>query len=621
MELADWIYNRTNYEASRDFPIEGGFDKVTFRSGFGPDDQYMCIGGFCYGFHSHADANAILNYQEQGSVCLYDDGYMIPALSEHNTVTVLRDGWAGKTPELAQTIARADLGEVGMFRSRLANYHGVDWDRCVIWPKGRYFLVVDEMRAIESGDYNFQCIWRTLGAADLDGRRWTSEKDDRVFNLIACSDAALSQKESAGLSLNSKPFALDKARRLVQAGGGQLGLGDAYRFANVFYTTPADDTRRVEAHRIGDSTTWIIDDAGQLALAGINRCRLMPGVVVDAEMLFLEGNVLTAAGAVEVRAPEPRLSSNVPIALQLDLMTGTAQVGCDELTEVVYSAPDGERTVELDAGWHDLTLRPMSKRRLAALAGKLHDDLAQLAAGDGAGQKNATRVGDGLRSLWEYTDFAIYRNFAGGRGVKLSADRTPMTPEQAGYPVGTPPDLLHSSGNVMFPDGETVRLDIDLGTRRDLVRVVVKSRQLVSFNGGCGVSGLQVFLSDEGFGDNMRPVAERAVTDDLQNALMDYALPLATSTQSASRARRTGTRCCPASCIRTRWWSRTSTVMAGTRSSPAGPTSSSTLSVRTARRCGASRPIRWSTTWRSPTLQAAVTTSWWPAARTRPCTR
>ncbi len=225
MELTDWVYNRTNYEAQRHFPVEQGFDKVTFRSGFEPDDQYLAMGGFCYGFHSHADANAILNYQDKGSVCLYDDGYMIPALSEHNTVTVLRDGWAGQTPELAQIVAREDSSDLGLWRSRLANYHGVNWDRCVVWPKGRYFLVVDEMRAVESGAYNFQCIWRTLGNADLDGRRWTSTQDGRTFNLVACSDAALSQKESAGLSLNSPPMAFNKARRLVQASGEQMGLG------------------------------------------------------------------------------------------------------------------------------------------------------------------------------------------------------------------------------------------------------------------------------------------------------------------------------------------------------------------------------------------------------------
>ncbi|MCD6360354.1 MAG: hypothetical protein J7M38_05755, partial [Armatimonadetes bacterium] len=296
MELAEWVYNRTNYEPERHFPIEQCFDKVTFRSGFEPDDQYLALGGFCYGFHSHPDANAILNYQDRGDVCLYDDGYMIPSLSEHNTVTVLRDGWAGHTPELARIIARADLGDVGLWRSRLAGYHGVDWDRCIIWPRGRYFLVVDELRAVEAGDYNFQCIWRTLGAADLDGRRWTSERNGRVFNLIACSDAALSQKESAGLSLNARPFPLTKARRLVQAAGMSAGIGDAYRFANVFYTTPAGDTRCVRAHRLGDSTTWLIDDDGTPAMAGINRSRSIAGLTVEAELFHLADDVLTAAG-------------------------------------------------------------------------------------------------------------------------------------------------------------------------------------------------------------------------------------------------------------------------------------------------------------------------------------
>ncbi|HUS80025.1 MAG TPA: hypothetical protein VM283_02080, partial [Armatimonadota bacterium] len=337
MPLAEWVYKRTNYEAERGFPIEQCFDKASFRAGFEPTDEYLCIGGFGYGFHSHEDANAIINYSDEGSTCLYDDGYMIPALSEHNTVTVLRDGWAGHVPELAQRAAEADFDGVGMFRSRLAGYNGVDWDRCVIWPKGRYFLVVDDLRATESGDYNFQCIWRTLGRAELQGRRWTSEADGRVFNLIACSDAALSQKESAGFSLNSPPLALDKARRLVEASGRKLALGDALQFANLLYTTPGEGKAQlVNAHRLGDTTTWLIEDDGQLAMAGINRSASLAGLQVQASVFHLAGDVLTAAGAVEVRAGGPLLASNLPVGLRLDLATGRALVAADEPVEVTY---------------------------------------------------------------------------------------------------------------------------------------------------------------------------------------------------------------------------------------------------------------------------------------------
>jgi hypothetical protein len=127
--LAEWIYDRQSYEKTRQFPIADCFDKVSFRSGFDSQDQYVCLSGFGYGFHSHADANAIINYSDKGQTRLYDDGYMIRSLSEHNTVTILKDGWAGKTPELAQVTAEADFPDVGIFASRLDDYNGVCWDR------------------------------------------------------------------------------------------------------------------------------------------------------------------------------------------------------------------------------------------------------------------------------------------------------------------------------------------------------------------------------------------------------------------------------------------------------------------------------------------------------------
>ncbi|HUS80848.1 MAG TPA: VCBS repeat-containing protein, partial [Armatimonadota bacterium] len=120
--------------------------------------------------------------------------------------------------------------------------------------------------------------------------------------------------------------------------------------------------------------------------------------------------------------------------------------------------------------------------------------------------------------------FAAYRNASEQPGVKLAVDIKPMTPDEAGYAVGTPADLLHPGGNVMFPDGRAASVDVDLGRRRELTRFVVKSRQLVTFNGGCGVRSLQVLVGDEGFRD-MRPVAERQITDKLQDALVEYSLP------------------------------------------------------------------------------------------------
>jgi outer membrane protein assembly factor BamB len=99
-----------------------------------------------------------------------------------------------------------------------------------------------------------------------------------------------------------------------------------------------------------------------------------------------------------------------------------------------------------------------------------------------------------------------------------------MRPEDAGYPVGTTKDLLRPSGNVMFHDGETVTLTIDLGRQRELTQVLTLSRQLVSFNGGCGISRLSVTVSDDNFANDTREFGELVNTEKLQDAAVPYAV-------------------------------------------------------------------------------------------------
>ncbi len=523
--LAEWIYNRGSGGQSRQFPIADCFDKVSFRSGFEEAGQYMCISGFSYGFHSHADANCIVRYYDTGQVRLYDDGYMIPSLAEHNTVTILKDGWAGRTPELSRVIAEADFDDVGIFSSRLDDYNGVWWDRTVIWPQGRYFLVVDDLRCIEPAQYSFQCIWRTLGNAKLDGRRWTSDKDPGRFNLVAASNAALSEKESAGTSLNAKPFPMTEARALVQAAKADMQPGDSYQFANVMYTTNLEgDAQHVDIYRAGDSTTYIVSDGGKFAAAGIKRSTVIPGTAIEAGAFYLTPDTLTVAAATRLRILGPLLESNMPVNVQLNLATGEAQVQATEQVELTYVSAEGETTEMFEKGTHALKLRPIDKPALQDIADTLGEKFQQYASAAAGVEERAVGTGEKLAKLWEYNDFRAYANFATMPAVTLQADRTPMTAAEASYGVGKPPDLLRPSGNVMFRDGETVQIDIDLAQPKEIRQIVIKSRQLKTFNGGCGVSKLTVWMSDDEFAKDKRVFGELENSKELEDTMMPYSL-------------------------------------------------------------------------------------------------
>ena len=259
------------------------------------------------------DANAIINYSAQGQTFLFDDGYMIPSLSEHNSITVLKDGWAGHIPELSQVRAEAHFGTGGIFVSRLNGYNGLDWDRCLISPDGRYTLVVDDLTAIAPGSYSFQCVWRTLGQADLRGRRWVSNREKGRFTLISCSEAALSQKQVAGASLDSPPRPLNEGRKLVEAGQARLARGERYQFGNLFYATPAGTkTPELQACRIAEQSCYAICDGSFSAVAGIRSLRL-PGLSVRGAAFHLSPDCLTAAGLSRARISGLSLSADRPV--------------------------------------------------------------------------------------------------------------------------------------------------------------------------------------------------------------------------------------------------------------------------------------------------------------------
>lgn len=522
--LAEWIYARDNYEPTRSFPREVCFDKASFRPGFESTDEYLCLSGFGYGFHSHPDANAIVRFADEGEVFLYDDGYMIPSLSEHNSIIVLRDGWAGRVPELAEVTANADFPDVGLFASRLRDYNGLSWERSFILVKSGYFLVVDELEAQEPGSYDLQCIYRTLGNAQLEGRRWTARKGEARFTLIAASDAGLSEKQSAGTSLNSEPFPMDQARRLVESARADLGRGDDYRFANLFYAEPAANSpRAVSVGPVGDTGSYVVDDGGRLALAGVGHLSVA-GVVADATAYHLAGDVLALAGAERVRLGSETLGADPPVDARIDLATGMAVVVADAPTAITRTTPAGEQTQELAAGRHELRLPAMDRTGLERIAATLRARFDESALAEDGATRPEPGSGQGIAKLWEYSDFDVYRDFTAVPGATLSADTRHLTPEEAGYPVGTPPDLLAPGGDVMFPDGATVTVDIDLLAPRELTRIVVNSRQLRSFNGGCGVSRLRAWVSDDREFTDADLMGTVEVTEPLQDAMISYAI-------------------------------------------------------------------------------------------------
>ncbi|MCE5241138.1 hypothetical protein LLH23_21960 [bacterium] len=511
MPLAQWVYDRGGKRA---MPLERCFDKISLRETFDPQREYLLLGGMCYGFHSHPSANVIINYSDRGRVFLFDDGYMIPELTEHSTLTINRDGFSAPTPELAELTARADWPGVGLVQSRLVGYNGLTWDRNLIWVKDRYMIVLDDLLAEQAGTYDLQCIWRTLGDTELGGNRWTARQGGETFHLVNADGAALSEKSCQGPA---------NARALYQAKSAQLQPGDHRMFANAFHVARPQQVVDVRAL---DSSSVLVKDQG-VALVGLRQAEGLAGLSVQAALLHVTGDELRLAGATQVEYGGVKLAANLPVDAHLNLRTGQATVVCQEPTTVTL----GGKAEMLAAGRHDLRFAPAAAAVCQKLDQALSRRYAELARK--APEKTAGGDGQGLRPLWAFRGFDAVINCAPQKETKVTSSVAPLTPRDVDYGVGELDAVRAANGNVMFATGKPVVLSFDLGRPADLTRVTVNSRQLVTFQGGCGVKKLSVEVSNDGFRQDRRLLGEVSISKPLENNLVPY--PIAAPT--ALRAR------------------------------------------------------------------------------------
>ena len=144
-------------------PFEQAFDKVSFRAGLGPDDQYFLLDGYARGKHLHYDGNALLKWSEAGEDWLIDGDYLVRNTTEHNMISVIRDGRSTElVPVCAGLLHHADLPRHGFTETVVRDYNGADWRRAIFWRKGDWAVVLDRMVAVRPGDYRFDCVWKSF---------------------------------------------------------------------------------------------------------------------------------------------------------------------------------------------------------------------------------------------------------------------------------------------------------------------------------------------------------------------------------------------------------------------------------------------------------------------------
>ena len=405
---------------------EDAFDTVCFREGFGREDQYLMLHGIFYGNHSHEDGNTIPEFSANDRIFLVDASYTEgPTLKHHNGVTAVRDGEAWEVPALCRLEGVADLGHVGMSRTSVTGDWGALWVRNVVWRRGRYFVVVDEVEATKAGAFALQCHWRTLGTPALnDGTLEVVQKDpdsgreDR-FVLQSVGGGRLSLErdwENFGHWWDAYPYADDYVNILRESANREMAVGDRHTFINLFYASnahkPVDDRMR----RVGDSAVVVEGSEGRMVVGtGSGTGAFEVGPLSGRAGIFAAGDGWFAlCNGTSLSTQDTIFESELPVSIEFDLESGEGVVVAPEPVEITLC---GER-LHVAAGRQEVKTQGLGAGALSL------DRVADLPVWKASTPARAQAASvPGMRRVWTYDAGSGVRCAAAGAdGVVLGTE-------------------------------------------------------------------------------------------------------------------------------------------------------------------------------------------------------
>ena len=195
-------------------PADRAIDKVVMREDWSRTSQYVIVDGYGRGKHLHYDTGAIIEYVDRGYRWLLDHDYLSRNTTEHNMLTVLREGRSTQlVPPMAGWVGQAASDDDAVVAFEVPGYQGIDWQRTLFWRRGEWLLVADRARAAEPGRYDLDWTWkvedRGQESLEADGafvmRR--GAVDARTRDVVTVDDAAASRGKAVLLGQGSSRLA------------------------------------------------------------------------------------------------------------------------------------------------------------------------------------------------------------------------------------------------------------------------------------------------------------------------------------------------------------------------------------------------------------------------------
>lgn len=445
------------YYASNDgenyLPLKKTFDKVVFRDAYDPEAQYLFLDGLSNGGHKHYDGNSISRITENRRIWLADCDYIKSLPKFHNGVLIFRDGQSAPIPPFAELERAADFDRSGFSETTLRAYSGVDWHRNILWNRGRYFLVVDEMEAVEPGDYVFRCIWQTLGEVKAREGGLAVEQDGERFFIKGLPGPRLKLTDDpvTGRNWAVYPHAEPVVRILQQIAEVRLGKGEVYRYFNLLYCSDREQPQNLRMEWLTDGAVRVAGGE-EVAFAGVGQAdvvqKVPSGPAVAAAQFHVTPSGFALVDGTALSWGKVAFKSSLPASVEYDLARGEGILIAPKAAVVSLSSDgrkgvtvDGER-VQVRSSGGVLTFSVPRGRHRIALTSDVMSSLARTAAKKAKPSVTPAALirrrggkAVGLKEVWAYRDGGAFLSVcaadldgdgraevvAGGRGTSVCA--------------------------------------------------------------------------------------------------------------------------------------------------------------------------------------------------------
>ena len=351
------------------------FNKIIFKEDWSQEGQYLLLDGAGvwagppgpHG-HKHDDINTIINFTALGRMWLVDHTYQMRAFQDHSGVLFMREGSGGfRKRTLAELLDLAEYGSFGMSRSRF-----MDWERCIFWNKGRYFLILDKVTAQEDGEHFARAAFRTLGKAELENSALRLSQDGKFCEIVSDHQAVLDLETYQFTSEQWEqfyPYAKPVCTILHEDKKRYLKKGESITFLNVLYPhAEAEKCSDVRMEAVSESCALIIGLGEDEVLMGIGE---IPEGLGKCSMFILSPGEIFMAGFRNLL--DNVISANTPCNLSIDL--AQKELTVDSRDGVILSFADGKEMCIKDTGKRVINIA--ERPELELISGKLENSLSQ----------------------------------------------------------------------------------------------------------------------------------------------------------------------------------------------------------------------------------------------------